>query len=65
MPNTIGLKQRIREATSKMEVGALMMEGEKYEYASGHTRHQWRRIAKEKIREFNQETVDVKKKSNS
>lgn len=65
MRNTIGLKQRIREAESKLEVGALLLEGQNYEYVSRHTRRQWQRISKEKMREFNQETKDAKKKSNS
>ena len=63
MPNTIGLKQRIREATSKVEVGALMMQGEEYEYASEHTRRQWLRISKEKLKALDKEKTDAKKKS--
>ena len=65
MQNTIGLKQKIREATSKVEVGALMMQGEEYEYASEHTRRQWLRISKEKLKAFKQEKINAKTKSNS
>ena len=65
MQNTIGLKQKIREAESKLEVGALMLEGQGYEYASRHTRRQWARIAKEKLKEFDKETKNAKKKGNS
>lgn len=62
MPDTIGLKQRLRKATSKIELGALMLEGQEYQYASGHTRRQWKRISKEKLKKFKQEKTDVKKK---
>lgn len=64
MPDIIGLKQRIRESESKMALGALMLEGQGYRYASGHTRRQWERISKEKLKEFNKEKNDAKKKSN-
>jgi len=65
MPSTISLKQRIRESESKMELGALMLEGQEYKYASGHTRRQWLRISREKLKAFEQEKKDVKKKGNS
>lgn len=64
MPNTGSLKQRLREAESPLELGALMMEGSEYNYASKHTRRQWVRISQEKVREFNREFLDAKKKSN-
>lgn len=65
MPDTIGLKQRLRAAESKGVVGALMLDGQGYKYASGHTQRQWARIAKEKLKEFNKEIKNAKKKGNS
>ncbi|KKL44658.1 hypothetical protein LCGC14_2363470 [marine sediment metagenome] len=64
MSNTTGLKQRICEAESAEEVVALMAEGAEYDHASEHTRHQWLRISKEKIKTFEQERIDAKKKGN-
>lgn len=63
MPETIGIKQRIREAKNRSEVEALMIEGHTYVYASGHTRRQWLRISREKLKAFEQEKTDAKKKS--
>ena len=64
MTNTIGIKQRLREAKNRDEVAYLMMEGHQYEYASKRTRRQWMRICREKIKTFNREFLDAEKKGN-
>lgn len=41
MPDTIGLKQRIREAQTSAEVKSLLDEGKTYEFVSGRTVRHW------------------------
>ena len=55
MPDTIGLKQRIREAQSSKEVKALLDEGETYEFASGHTVRSWQRVSRDRLQVLKRE----------
>ena len=65
MPETIGLKQRIREAKSANEVNILLTEGKAYKFVSDRTVRQWLRISDAKLKAFKQEKTDAKKKGNS
>lgn len=50
--NTQGIGDRIRRATSAAEVDALVEEGAGYKYASDRTRNRWRRKAKKRKEEL-------------
>lgn len=55
-----GLRERILKAATVEDIHALLAEGEKYEYASKHTRSSWGHAATKRARELTKEDIQIK-----
>jgi hypothetical protein len=56
----MGLRERIASATSVDDIHTLLAEGNKYEYASNHTRASWGNTATRRARELTKEDIKIK-----
>lgn len=56
----MGLRERISAATSVDDIHTLLAEGEKYQYASNHTRSSWGNTATRRARELTKEDIKIK-----
>ena len=51
--NSKGLVDRLRAATDRKQVDALLAEGKKYQEASGKTRRRWKAVDDRRLKELN------------
>ena len=56
----MGLRERISSATTVEDIHTLLAEGEKYVYASDHTRSSWGNTATRRARELTKEDIKIK-----
>jgi sialic acid synthase SpsE len=56
----MGLRERISKAASVDDIHTLLAEGDKYEYASNHTRASWATTAVRRGHELTKEDIKIK-----
>lgn len=56
----MGLRERIQNAATVEDIHKLLAEGEKYEYASKHTRSSWGNTATARARSLTKQDVEIK-----
>lgn len=56
----MGLRERIQSAATVEDIHTLLAEGEKYTYASNHTRSSWGNTATARARALTKQDVEIK-----